>query len=129
MQGAVQDHAIASHDFDAILSREVQPGIQKVPKTFRNRRSTKKAASRKAAFLQDLYGLKTSGRFLAVLAYFDLVGNLLPFIKGGDVPALKGGNMDENVVSTLTRCDKTKTLGRVEPFYGACCHNKAPFST
>src|SRR5215469_7429132 len=69
----------------------------------------------------QLANLEVLCRLLATTAH-DFILNNLTLIEGAQSSTLNRGNMDEYVLAAAFRLNESVALGRVEPFYGSCCH-------
>ncbi len=59
----------------------------------------------------------------------DLEGNLLTLDKAAQTRALKGADMDENILAAVVRLDEAVALLTVIPFYDAHIHGVVPFAS
>ena len=68
-------------------------------------------------------GQIVGGGLTCPLVLDDFVIHFLTFIQAIEARTLDGGNVDENVRTTLIRLNEAISLLAVEPFNGASCHN------
>lgn len=97
------------------------------PRAQNTKKPPKQAAFSTGKNARTSCDLESDRRLLAVTASFDLEGNLLAFVQSPQTCTFNFRNVNKHILSATFWLNETETLGRVEPFYGACCHNKAPY--
>src|SRR6266545_2049433 len=114
---------------DQANARDGRPHRRTVPSRRRVTRSPSRAAghpacSQRLAFVR---GLDSSdrNRLRPAVALLDVELNPLAFFKAAVAVRLDGGEVDEDVPTTVDR-DEAVALVRVEPFDGALSHYSTP---